>query len=92
MRTQKRPVEFGFDRYDKARLRKALTGVTDKRSLLRLKAVLLVAEGIAISTVAKLFDKNVQSIYQWVHRYLKQHRALALLMRRVVAGLRRQPP
>lgn len=62
MRTQKRPAAFGFDRYDKGRLQRVLAVVSDKRTFLRLKAVLLVAEGKEITAVAKLFDRSVQIV------------------------------
>jgi transposase len=78
MRKQKSAAEFGFDRYDRRRLQKALSRVTNKRTFLRLKAVLLVAEGKDISTIAKLFDRSVQVIYHWVNRYLSQHQPLVL--------------
>lgn len=48
--------------------------VSDKRTFLRLKAVLLVAEGKEITAVAKLFDRSVQMVYRWINRYLKAHR------------------
>jgi transposase len=78
MRLQKSPTEFGFDRYDKVRLRNALKRVTDKRTYLRLKAVLLVAQGMSIHEVASIIEKSVQIIYVWITAYLKQHRAQVL--------------
>jgi transposase len=78
MRKQKSPAEFGFDRYDKSRLRKALQKVSDKRTFLRLKAVLLIAQGMNITAVAKLLDKSFQIIYQWIDCYLINHQASSL--------------
>jgi hypothetical protein len=46
MRKQMSSAEFGFDRYDKGRVEKALQKVSDKRTYVRLKAVLLIAQGI----------------------------------------------
>lgn len=74
MRTQKSPSAFGFDRYDKGRLQRVLAVVTDKRTYMRLKAVLLVAEGKEITAVAKLFDRSVQIVYHWIAIYLRGHR------------------
>lgn len=74
MRIQKSPAAFGFDRYDKGRLQRVLAVVSDKRTFLRLKAVLLVAEGTAIAAVAKLLDRSVQIIYRWINLYVKTHR------------------
>lgn len=78
MRTQKSPTAFGFDRYDKGRLQRVLAVVSDKRTFMRLKAVLLVAEGMNISAVAKLFDRSVQIVYRWIKIYLRDHRPFDL--------------
>lgn len=74
MRTQKNSTAFGFDRYDKGRLQRVLAVVSDKRTFMRLKAVLLVAEGKEITAVAKLFDRSIQIIYRWINIYLSGHR------------------
>ena len=79
MRVQKSPKELGFNRYDLLRLQKALKQVCDKRAFIRLKAVLLVAQGMPIQSVAGLFDKSFQILYRWIALYLKQHQAAALL-------------
>src|SRR5215210_7894243 len=79
MRKQRSPAAFGFARYDKGRLKKALNEVADKRSFLRLKAVLLFAEGMDIPLVAKLLDKSVQILYRWIRLYVKNHRPSDLL-------------
>lgn len=79
MRTQKSPKEFGFNRFDILRLQKALKQVCNKGAFIRMKAVLLVAQGMPIQSVAKLFDKSFQILYHWMALYLKQHQAAALL-------------
>lgn len=79
MRKQKSPEAFGFDRYDKGRLRRALSAITDSRLYIRLKAVLLVAEGMLVTQVARLFDKSRCTVYNWTAQYLQHHRAEALL-------------
>lgn len=73
MRKPRHPREVGFDRYDEARLAKAIKGVEDKRTFLRLKAVLLFVQGMSVEAVAKLFDKSIQAVYHWTRRYLKEH-------------------
>jgi transposase len=78
MRKQKSANEFGFDRYDKNRLERSMKGVKDKRTFLRLKAVLLFVEEMDIGAIAKLFDKSIQVVYQWIGRYLKSHDPSAL--------------
>lgn len=78
MRKRKNPAEFGFDRYDKGRLVRALKKVKDKRTFLRLKAVLLFAKGMSIQAVAKLFDKSIQIVYHWIGTYLKSHKPSSL--------------
>ncbi len=78
MRISKSPAELGFNRYDQHRLRRALKEVADKRTFLRLKAVLLVAQGLRINEVSKIIDKSVQIIYHWVGSYLKNHHVESL--------------
>jgi transposase len=79
MRKQIGPAGFGFDRYDKGRLKRALNKVSDKRSFLRLKAVLLFLEGTELPAVARLLDISVQIIYRWIWLYVKNHRPGDLL-------------
>src|SRR5687767_12353255 len=79
MRKQKSPVEFGFDRYDQKRLQKALKKVSDKRTFIRLKAVLLIAQGMTIQAVAKFFDASKRVAYNWIGAYLKNHQPSTLL-------------
>ena len=78
MRKQKSPSAFGFDRYDKGRLRRALVKATDTRLYVRLKAVLLIAEGLLVSEVAKLFDKSRRIVYHWIATYLRDHQPQSL--------------
>ncbi|MEI6950359.1 winged helix-turn-helix domain-containing protein [Paraflavisolibacter sp. H34] len=78
MRTQKSPAEFGFDRYDKGRLKNAMKKVCDKRTYLRLQAVSLVAQGMSINEVSRIVNKSLQIIYVWITAFLKQHRVEAL--------------
>src|SRR4051794_38760495 len=78
MRKQKSPSPFGFDRYDRGRLQRAIAKATDTRIYIRLKAVLLIAQGEPISRVAKLFNKSNRVVYYWLTTYLKQHQPQAL--------------
>jgi transposase len=73
MRTQKSPAAFGFDRYDKGRLQNALNHVRDKRTYVRIQALLLIADGEDIIAVAKLFNCSVQIIYRWIQLYMQSH-------------------
>jgi transposase len=79
MRKQKGPSAFGFDRYDTGRLHRAIAKATDTRIYIRLKAVLLIAQGEPISKVAKLFDKSKRVVYYWLTTYLKEHQPQALV-------------
>lgn len=78
MRKQRSPQDLGFDRYDKGRLYRALTMATDTRLYIRMKAVLLVAEGMPATEVAQLFDKSRRVVYHWINTYLMYHRPEAL--------------
>lgn len=78
MNTPKGSSGFVFDRYDKSRLQKALSKATDARLYVRLRAVLLVAEGMAVRSVAELFDKSRRIVYRWIETYLKRHQPSAL--------------
>lgn len=106
MRQHKSPSALGFNRYDQRRLHKAMEKVSDKRTFLRLKAVLLVCQGMHINTIAKLLDKSFQIVYQWVASYLKHHRvdslydaprsgrplsAIGITDKRIVQELKRNP-
>src|SRR3954453_2871843 len=79
MRKQRSASAFSFDRYDKGRLHRALSKAKDTRIYIRLKAVLLVAQGEPISKVAKLFDKSKRVVYYWLATYLKHHQPAALV-------------
>ncbi len=78
MRKAKSPRELGFNRYDHHRLQKGLHKVSDKRIFQRLQAVLLVAQGRAITEVAQIVDVTIQTIYHWVKQYLADHQVEAL--------------
>lgn len=78
MRKQKRATTFGFDRYDKGRLSRALAKATDARVYVRLKAVLLVLEGIPVREVATFFNKGRRTVYYWITTFLKDHQARSL--------------
>jgi transposase len=106
MRKQKSPSAFGFDRYDKGRLRRALAKAMDTRLYIRLKVVLLVAEGMLVSEVAKLFEKSRRIVYRWLTTYLGDHRpqslaegarsgrpllAQSITDKRILAELKRNP-
>lgn len=67
-----------FDRFDVTRLQKALHKISDKRTFLRLHAVLLVAQGMGVEAVATIVDKTKRVIYYWIDAYLKTHRVQAL--------------
>ncbi len=78
MRKQKSPSQLGFTAYDITRLNKAKQNVADKRTFIRIHAVLLVAQGSNISIVAKLIDKSFQIVYQWITAYLNCHQVEVL--------------
>jgi transposase len=78
MRMQKSPEGYGFDRYDKGRLERALEKAPDKRAFQRIQSVLLLAEGMNVHSVAKIARRSVRVIYKWARLYLKHHRAGAL--------------
>lgn len=78
MRTAQSPAELGFNRHDLPRLKKALKGAADKRTFQRVQAVLLVAQGRAITEVAEIAGVSIQTVYNWMHLYLDHHQAAAL--------------
>lgn len=78
MRRAKSPAEFGFNRYDEPRLKRALKQAVDKRTFQRVQAVLLVAQGRAISEVTEISEVSAKTLYNWVHLYLDQHQVAAL--------------
>jgi transposase len=78
MRTPKSPEEFGFNRYDTQRLKKALHKAADKRAFRRIQAVWLFAQGMDIHTVARIALSSVRVVYKWIRLYLSDHQVLAL--------------
>jgi transposase len=78
MRIAKSPAEYGFNRPDEPRLKKALKQAVDKRTFQRVQAVLLVAQGRAIKEVAGIVGVTVQTVYNWVGLYLDRHQVAAL--------------
>ncbi|SRR5712692_6756563 len=78
MRTAKSPSELGFNRYDVPRLKRALKQATDKRLFQRVQAVLLVAQGRAVSQAAGISGVSPQTVYNWVNLYLEEHEVAAL--------------
>lgn len=78
MRRAKSPAELGFTRHDESRLKRALKQTVDKHSFQRVQAVLLVAQGRAISEVAEISGVSVRTVYNWVEFYLDQHQITAL--------------
>ena len=57
MRKQKSADAVGFDRYDKGRLSRALAKITDAKLYVRIKALLLVLQGMPVAAVAKFFER-----------------------------------
>ncbi len=78
MRIAKSPSELGFNRYDEHQLKRALKQAADKRTFQRVQAVLLVAQGRAVSEVAEIAGVSVQTVYNWINLYLDQHQVMAL--------------
>ena len=78
MRRQKKSPALCFDRYDKMRLQKALKQISDKRIFIRVKAVLLMAQGMSADAVAAIMGTARRSIYNWLHAYLKHHQISSL--------------
>jgi putative transposase len=78
MRIAKSPAEFGFNRDDEPRLKRALKQAVDKRAFQRVQAVLLVAQGRTISEVAEISGVSAKTVYNWVNLYL-DHRQVAAL-------------
>lgn len=78
MRTALSPAALGFTRHDGRRLMGALREESDARTLRRLQAVLLVAEGHDLMTSARLTGFSQRSLYRFVSRYLDAHQVSAL--------------
>ena len=77
MRIAKSAAEFGFDRYDERRLKKALRQAADKRIFQRVQAVLLVAQGRAMSEVTDIAGVNLRTVYNLVNGYLELHQVVS---------------
>ncbi len=78
MRRPLSPAELGFSKRDPQRLARALRTETDARTLRRLQAVRLVAEGYDLATAAHLTGFSQRSLYRFVTRYLDAHQTTAL--------------
>lgn len=78
MRIAKSPTERGFDRFDQGRLQRAIDKVNNKRTFVRLKALLLIVQGYSLSRTAAILGKSVQIIYSWIEAYLDNHDVEAL--------------
>jgi transposase len=78
MRRAKGPAELGFTGYDEERLTGALKGAVNKRMFQRVQGVLLVAQGRAIPEVALIAGVSLQTVYNWVTRYLAAPQVVAL--------------
>lgn len=78
MRRSPSPTELGFSKRDQQRLAKALRTESDARTLRRLQAVRLVAEGYELSEAAHLTGFSRRSLYRFVSRYLDAHQTAAL--------------
>lgn len=74
----KRTTDFHFDGHDRRRLENALKRISDKRLFIRVKAVVLVAEGMSAAAVAGLLGAARKSVYNWVGAYLKHRQVSAL--------------
>jgi len=69
---------MGFTHWDVKRLSKAMKSCKDKRTYLRLRSVLWIAQGIAPTTIVALTGSCLKSIYNHVHCYLSTHQTDAL--------------
>jgi transposase len=67
-----------FKRGDIGRLQKAMSCVQDKRTYLRMEAVLLVAQGHRPAWVAAHQTKSRQVIYRWCALFLQHHNPYSL--------------
>lgn len=62
-----------FNGWDVRRLKAAMVAATDKRTYVRLEAVLAVALKESIAAVSVRLGKSGRSIYRWCVHYLKSH-------------------
>src|SRR3954447_18196767 len=74
MRKARGPADWGFDRYDGGRLRRAMAGSRDVRLFRRLHAVLLVREGYGAAEAGRLVGASRRAVYDWVGAYLAGYR------------------
>src|SRR3954469_24582624 len=89
MRKARGPADWGFDRYDGGRLRRAMAGARDVRLFRRLQAVLLVrggdgaaaagrlgggGRGWGAARAGRLGGASRRAVYDWVGAYLAGHR------------------
>lgn len=74
MQRPQTPNERGFDQHDRQRLAAALRRATEVRTYRRVQAVLLVARGHSVPEVAELTGARAAAVYDWVGRYLRDHR------------------
>jgi transposase len=70
--------ELGFTKSDRRRLTKALREEADARTVRRLQAVVLVAEGHDLATSAHLTGFSQRSLYRFISRYLDTHQVTSL--------------
>jgi transposase len=78
MRGRAKSAAMRFGLADRRRLGRALATARDARLYRRLAAVLLVAEGQAVSEAARRLRAARLSVRRWVGRYLAAHDAAAL--------------
>ncbi len=96
----------GFIRSDATKLRRAMAQVQDKRTYVRMQAVLLYCEGKHIKEITALLLKSRQVVYNWVKLFLYTHdpfslcetsrsgrplAASAITQKRIVTALKKEP-
>lgn len=79
MRTPRSSKAFGFVSADQRRLQQLLSHHTDTRTFIRLRSVLLVAQGHSVPTVAAMMGRSAQIVYRWIDTYLSTHDPASLL-------------
>ena len=67
---------------DARKLRQAMEQVSDKRTYIRMQAVLLRCEGKRIKEIMTLLTKTRQVIHHWVRVFLKTHDPFSLCDRK----------
>lgn len=63
---------------DEQKLRRAMTQITDKRTYIRMQAVLLRCEGKPIREIMTVVSKTRQAIHKWVRLFLQTHDPFSL--------------